>query len=92
MPRIARLDTPGLLHHVMIRGIERPKISWRDQDRGKFVSFGDILLPTAAAFYGTMRNHSHSMVLGGLEEISYTTRLTPLTSLMIRLEMRARIS
>jgi hypothetical protein len=23
MPRIARLDTPGLLHHVMIRGIER---------------------------------------------------------------------
>ncbi len=26
MPRIARLDTPGLLHHVMIRGIERRKI------------------------------------------------------------------
>ncbi len=23
MPRIARLDTQGLLHHVMIRGIER---------------------------------------------------------------------
>jgi len=21
MPRIARLDTPGLLHHIMIRGI-----------------------------------------------------------------------
>jgi predicted transcriptional regulator len=26
MHRIARLDTPGLLHHVMIRGIERRKI------------------------------------------------------------------
>ncbi len=24
-PRIARVDTPGLLHHVMIRGIERRK-------------------------------------------------------------------
>jgi len=23
MPRTARLDTPGLLHHVMMRGIER---------------------------------------------------------------------
>lgn len=26
MPRIARIDTPGLLHHVMIRGIERREI------------------------------------------------------------------
>ncbi len=23
IPRITRLDTPGLLHHVMIRGLER---------------------------------------------------------------------
>jgi len=23
MPRLARLDTPGLIHHVIIRGIER---------------------------------------------------------------------
>ena len=33
MPRIARLDTPGLLNHVMIRGIERRKIFNDDQDR-----------------------------------------------------------
>src|SRR4029453_555617 len=33
--------------------------------------------------------YSHSMVLGGLEEMSRTTRLTPFTSLMMRLEMRA---
>ena len=31
--------------------------------------------------------HSHSMVLGGLEEMSKTTRLTPLTSLMMRFEI-----
>ncbi len=37
-------------------------------------------------------SYSHSMVLGGLEEMSYTTRLTPLTSLMILEEMRPRRS
>jgi len=25
MPRLARLDAPGVLHHVMGRGIERKK-------------------------------------------------------------------
>jgi len=33
--------------------------------------------------------HSHSIVLGGFEDTSYTTRLTPLTSLMMRLAIRA---
>ncbi len=27
MPRLARLDAPGVLHHVMGRGIEKRKIS-----------------------------------------------------------------
>jgi hypothetical protein len=27
VPRTARIDAPGVLHHVMIRGIERRKIS-----------------------------------------------------------------
>ena len=36
--------------------------------------------------------HSHSMVLGGLEEMSYTTRLIPLTSLIILFEIRASSS
>ncbi len=33
MPRQSRLDAPGLLHHVMIRGIERKPIFADDQDR-----------------------------------------------------------
>ena len=33
--------------------------------------------------------YSHSIVAGGLLEMSYTTRLTPLTSLIIRVEIRA---
>src|SRR5205085_4508626 len=34
-------------------------------------------------------HHSHSIVLGGLLEMSQQTRLTPLTSLLMRAEMRA---
>ena len=36
--------------------------------------------------------YSHSMVLGGFELMSYTTRFTPATSLMMRLDTRARKS
>ena len=36
--------------------------------------------------------YSHSMVAGGLELISYVTRFTPFTSLMMRVEMRASTS
>jgi len=37
MPRQARLDAPGVLHHVMARGIERRKIFRGDADREDFV-------------------------------------------------------
>jgi len=37
MPRLARLDAPGVLHHVMGRGIERSKIFWNDKDRVDFI-------------------------------------------------------
>lgn len=32
-PRQARLDAPGVLQHIMIRGIERRKIGIDDKDR-----------------------------------------------------------
>jgi hypothetical protein len=38
MPRKARLDAPGTLHHVIIRGIERRPIVDDDTDRENFVS------------------------------------------------------
>jgi putative transposase len=38
MPRHARLDAPGALHHVMARGIGRTQIFRRDSDREKFVA------------------------------------------------------
>ncbi len=37
MPRQARLDAPGVLHHVMARGIERGVIFRDNADREDFV-------------------------------------------------------
>ena len=45
MPRTARLDTPGLLHHVMLRGIERRKIFRDNKDRDNFIERLSFLLP-----------------------------------------------
>jgi putative transposase len=33
MPRLARLDSPGVLQHVIIRGIERLEIFEDNKDR-----------------------------------------------------------
>ena len=38
MPRSARLDAPGVLHHVMGRGIEKRPIFLTDEDRNDFLS------------------------------------------------------
>ena len=37
MPRIARLDAPGALHHIVVTGIERRKIFYDDSDRDEFL-------------------------------------------------------
>ena len=37
MPRLARLDAPGVLHHVMGLGMERKNIFWNDKDRSDFI-------------------------------------------------------
>ena len=38
MPRQARLDSPGTLHHVMVRGIEGRNIVEDDNDRTNMIS------------------------------------------------------
>ncbi len=38
MPRLARLDAPGVLHHIMIRGIELRKIYRDNKDREEFLA------------------------------------------------------
>jgi putative transposase len=44
MPRKARIDAPGALHHVIVRGINRRKIFFDDSDRDDFLDrLGGIL-------------------------------------------------
>ena len=38
MPRLARLDAPGVLHHVIGRGIEGTNIFFGDEDRNDFIT------------------------------------------------------
>ena len=52
MPRQARLDSSGTLHHVMIRGIERRRIVDDEQDRNKFVRrLGSLAEETRTPIY-----------------------------------------
>ena len=44
MPRQARLDAPGTLHHVIIRGIEKRRIFDDDEDKQGFLSRLDGLV------------------------------------------------
>ena len=45
-----------------------------------------VASPQAGPCSALRRRYSHSIVAGGLPEMSYTTRLMPRTSLMMRLE------
>jgi hypothetical protein len=44
MPRKARIDAPGALHHIIIRGIERKPIFRDSQDYQNFIERLDIVL------------------------------------------------
>ena len=65
MPRQARLDAPGTLHHVMIRGIEKRKIVNDQRDREDFVTrLGDIAGDTDTSIYAwaLLNNHAHILL------------------------------
>lgn len=68
MPRGARLDAPGTLHHVMVRGIERKNIVNDDKDRENFISrAGELALDTGTSLYAwtLMDNHAHFLLKSG---------------------------
>lgn len=65
MPRQARLDAPGTLHHVIIRGIERGDIVADDGDRGNFVTrMGKLSKETDTVVYAwaLLTNHAHILL------------------------------
>jgi hypothetical protein len=37
MPRQARLDMPGALHHIMVRGINKSTVFKDEQDKARFL-------------------------------------------------------
>ena len=79
MPRLARLDAPGVLHHIMIRGIERRNIFKNDKDREDFLDRLSILLPETKTYcyaWVLIPNHAHFL---------FKTGKVPLATVMRRL-------
>ena len=77
MPRLARLDAPGVLHHIIIRGIERRKIFRDDKDRDNFIDRLSVLLPetqTACYAWAFIPNHAHFLFRSGIAGISTLMR------------------
>ena len=79
MPRQARLDAPGVLQHVMARGIERRKIFMDDKDRASFLERLALILEdtqTQCYAWALIPNHFHILLRTGP---------TPLSTVMRRL-------
>jgi len=83
MPRQARLDIPGLVYHVMARGIERRNIFDDDADKKRFISrLGEIAEEGGAQLYAwsLLSNHFHLLIRRGERPLS-----DPFSKLMRRL-------
>ena len=68
MIRQARLDSPGTLHHVMIRGIEKRRIVDDEHDRQDFVRRLALLAQetnTPVYAWALMSNHAHLLLCSG---------------------------
>ena len=77
MPRKARIDAPGALHHIIIRGIEHKAIFKDTADRVNFFDrLGRIISETETRCYGwmLMRNHLHFLLKTGLAPIASVMR------------------
>ena len=73
MPRKARLDAPGTLHHVMMRGTEGQSIFREDKDHQNFLSrLAQISEDTEARIlaWTSMSNHDHLLMFSGSQGIS----------------------
>ena len=77
MPRQARLDVPGALHHIIVRGINKSPIFADDQDKTRFLErLGHNVSEGKAAVYAwtLMSNHVHILFRSGKDGISAVMR------------------
>ena len=90
MPRQARLDAPGTLHHVMVRGIEGTDIFRTDKDREDLLDrFAAQCNAEALRVYAwaLVPNHFHLLVLTGNRPLSASMRKI-LTGYVVRFNRR----
>ena len=73
MPRKARIDAPGALHHIILRGIERRKIFYDDDDRENFLArLAGIVTDTNTPCFAwaLIPNHVHLLLRTGTAPIA----------------------
>jgi len=77
MPRKARIDAPGALHHIIVRGIERRKIFYDNSDRENFLErLGAVLAETNTPCFAwaLIPNHQHMLLKTGSTPIATVMR------------------
>jgi len=77
MPRKARIDAPGALHHIIIRGIEQKPIFKDSLDYQNFIDrLAKILNSTSTPCFAwvLMNNHAHFLLRTGLTPIATVMR------------------
>ena len=77
MPRKARLDVPGALHHIIVRGINKAAIFNDDQDKTLFVErLSENIIQGQCKVYAwvLMTNHIHLLFKSGKDGISAVMR------------------
>jgi len=73
MPRQARIDAPGALHHIICRDIERCNIFRDNTDRNRFVErLGAVLQKSTTPCYAwaLIPNHFHLLLKTGNEPVA----------------------
>jgi REP element-mobilizing transposase RayT len=77
MPRKARIDAPGALHHIIIRGLERKAIFKDRHDRDNFIERLETIITessTSCYAWTLMINHVHLLLKAGLAPIATVMR------------------
>ena len=90
MARQPRLDTPGALHHVIGRGIERATIFRTDADRNDFLDrLADLCVDGNLMVYAwsLLSNHFHLLVRTGRQPISKSMKKL-LTGYVVKFNLR----